>query len=390
MIKTGDFMLWGIGENTEKLIHRIEEERSEGSIRCIIDNFRPEFQKQFMGIPVLYPYDVSKKDKTESTLIIDNNYSSDIIREAIAYGFESIYDVRHPDNRIEMSHCDFEYKFIDRSHGRKVLCYILTGYQNEIWDSTLTRIEKYQYPDIDYCLITSGKYDPYIDNMARKNDWSYLYSEKNQVCWIQNLVIDLHPAADYIIKMDEDIFIGKHFFKDMLQGYKKAELTEYRIGFAAPVIPLNCCGYVSYLDSIGRRKEFEEKFGRAYRFRFSAVFNVEETAVWLCDTMESFDKMEDYFHAGMTTDPQIRACFFNVGCIMFSRKRWFLMGKFIENPNGSGMGADEKQICDNNCTNDMPIFEITNALVWHLAFGKQKHVMMDYYYRNKEKFSIQE
>jgi len=148
-------------------------------------------------------------------------------------------------------------------------------------------------------------------------------------------VIELHPQAEYIIKMDEDIFIGKDFFKGMLQGFHRIEKEgDHRIGFAVPVIPLNCCGYVSYLQAIGKKEEYEQRFGRAYKSRFSAVFNLEEVAEYLWELMGNFDRMSARF--AERDGYCVCDCYFNIGCIMYTRERWLMMGngRIIRHGNG--------------------------------------------------------
>lgn len=192
-------------------------------------------------------------------VILSNNYSASVRKQLTAYGVTECYNFRDLSERRLLEECDLPYHFVDRSRGKKYLCYVLAGYEPTLWDSTLVGIETYQSNDIDYCLVSSGKYVTELDRVAEKNQWSYLYTEQNRVCFIQNLVVELHPMAEYIFKMDEDIFIGENFFARMIEEYHKIEqYGEYRIGFAVPVIPLNCCGYVSYLNLSGNKKEYEE------------------------------------------------------------------------------------------------------------------------------------
>lgn len=83
---------------------------------------------------------------------------------------------------------------------------------------------------------------------------------------------------------------------------------------------------------------------------------------------------------------RISDCYFNIGCIMYSRERWILMGKWPEIENESGMGTDERIIYDDGVEKDLSVYELNNVLVGHLAFGHQKSVMMDYFRNNRRKF----
>lgn len=382
-----DIVLWGIGRFTDSVLDWFEQHKDQYHIICIVDNFKYTFQKKYRDIPVERPYILNAMDKDSFSVVLSVDYATAIRKQLNAMDIFDIFNLRNLDEKNTECERTISWHFKDRSKGKETLCYVLAGYEPLLWDNTLKRMELFQSADIDYCIISSGKYVEEMDRLAERNNWSYLYTEQNQVCLIQNLVVELHPNAQYIIKMDEDIFIGRHFFEDMLYGFKHIEKDgEYRIGFAVPVIPLNCCSYVSYLKLTGRKKEYEEQFGRAYKSRFSAVFNVEDTATYLWSTMDSFDQMAEYFRLNKNVD--ILNCYYNIGCIMFTRERWIMMGKWPEVAGESGMGRDERYICNDNNEKDMPIYEIQSVLAGHLAFGHQKDVMRKFYNEHQEIFAI--
>ncbi|MCI8724714.1 MAG: hypothetical protein HFG66_01050 [Hungatella sp.] len=380
-------VLWGIGRQTKEILAWFKQNGYRERILFIADNFKCTFHHQYEGIPVVDPEEIEKLERDSFIVILSINYAEDVWRQLGAYGVAEVYNLRNLQEKVVSYRCDIPYSFTNRSRGNRYLCYILAGYEPALWKDTIGRIEAFQDEAMDYCLVSSGKYDETLEKIAEKNEWSYLYTEKNQVCFVQNLVIELHPAAEYIMKMDEDIFIGKHFFRQMIENYHIIEqYGEYRIGFMVPVVPLNCCSYASYIRLIGKTKEYEKKFGRAYKSRFSAVFNVVETAEFLWDTMDTFDGMEERFlqHEGY----EVLDCYYNIGCIMFSRSRWLMMGKWPEASGESGMGRDEAFICQDNVNKDLAIYEVKNVLAGHLAFGHQKEKMLKYYKENHEKFAI--
>lgn len=380
-------VMWGMGVQTGGVISWLRHNGYGENILFIVDNFKYTFCKEYEGIPVLKPHVLSELEKGSFIVILAINYAEDVWKQLSAYGITDIYNLRNLEERLVPYRYDMPWHFINRSKGKRYLCYILAGYEPELWKDTIGRVENYQDEDMDYCLVLSGRQDDILEKIAERNGWSYLYTETNQVCFIQNLVIELHPCAEYILKMDEDIFVGKNFFAEMIRNYHKIEEEgEYRIGFAVPVVPLNCCGYVTYLNLIGRKEEYEQQFGRAYKHRFSAVFNVAETAEFLWDTMETFDSMSSRFLKNEGYD--ILDCYYNIGCIMFSRERWMMMGRWPELPGESGMGRDEAYICEDNRKKDLVIYEIKSALAGHLAFGHQKKRMMQYYREHAGKFAI--
>lgn len=378
-------IIWGVCEPSRKIIAWLRENGYADRILFLADNFKSAFYREFDGVPVFGADRLKTLDKSAVTALLA--FSSDSVqRQLEAYGINEVYQLLHLERGPLLKKCVLPYRFDNRSKGRRYLRYVLAGYEPTLWDSTLARISAYQSTDFDYCLVSSGKYDATLDRLAAKNQWSYLCTEKNQVCFIQNLVIDLHPAAEYIIKMDEDIFIGRKFFDRMVSEYHKIEqYGEYRIGFAVPVIPLNCCGYVSYLKLIGKMAAYEEQFGRAYKSRFSAIYT-EGAAKFLWDTMDNFDEMAERFL--QNSENPILDCYFNIGCIMYSRDRWMMMGRWPENLEESGMGRDEAYIYEDNVRNDLSIYEIQGVLAGHLAFGAQKEQMLGYYREHPEKFQL--
>jgi len=372
--------LWGMGAQTRDLIEELSE--VDICVEGIVDNFKDTFLKEYCGIPVVRAGWLREK---EMPVLLAINYADAVVRQLKALGVKEIYNLRDLDTFYEDAVCNIPYVFENRRQGKKALCYILAGYEQTIWAGTLGRIEKYQSELYDYCLISSGKYDDDLSVLAEKNNWSYLSTEVNQVCYIQNLVVELHPDAEYILKMDEDIFVSKGFFDRMLEGYKRIETEgDYRIGFVVPIVPLNCAGYVSYLRLSNNREEYEKRFGRAYISRFSAVFNVPETAEFLWDSMGSIDVMNERF--SRNDGYGVLNCYYNIGVIMFSRERWLMMGKWPITVGASGMAEDEVYICNDGLEKDMAIYELYNVLAGHLAFGHQKERMLEYYSEHPEVF----
>lgn len=381
-------VLWGINQMTQEVILWLRRNGYGDRLLCIVDNYKYTFYQTYEELSV---FEADKlQDLSKDAIVVlyaMKKNRANVRRQLEAFGVEEIYNLNNLSEERILRKCELSYEFRNRSKGKKYLCYILAGYDPALWDSTLARIEAFQNSDMDYCLVSSGKYVAYLDEMADKNGWSYLYTETNQVCFVQNKVIELHPAAQYLFKMDEDMFIGRGFFEKMIEGYHRIEREgEYKIGFVAPVIPLNCCGYVSYLKLSGNLERYEKRFGRAYRNGFSAVFNVVETAEFLWDTMETFDSMSQRFLK--EEGYQILSSYFNIGCILFSRNRWLMMGKWPEKPGESGMGIDEAYIYQDNVENGLAIYEVQGALAGHLAFGHQKKVMLRYYQEHPEKFKI--
>ena len=133
----------------------------------------------------------------------------------------------------------FHGEFIDRSKNKQYLCVILAGYKSYLYSSVFSRIQKYKMDDMDICVVTSGKFDQEINELCQKNDWSYLSTKENNVSLVQNVAISKHPNAQFIFKLDEDIFICESFFERMLQAYSHAQTGDYDPGVIAPLLLVN-------------------------------------------------------------------------------------------------------------------------------------------------------
>ena len=154
----------------------------------------------------------------------------------------------------------FTGKYIDRSKESNILCIILAGYKEYLYDSVFERIYENMLPDMDICVITSGLYSERIVSLCEKHNWSYLSTEQNNVSLVQNAAIDFHPKAEYIFKLDEDIFITKNYFTNMLKAYEHAQGSGYVPGVLAPILPVNGYGYYRVLEKLGLLEMYAEKY----------------------------------------------------------------------------------------------------------------------------------
>jgi hypothetical protein len=83
---------------------------------------------------------------------------------------------------------------------------------------------------------------------------------------------------------------------------------------------------------------------------------------------------------------------FSIGAILFKRKTWEDMGKFVVKlyKNWNGMGADEEQICSLAMKKSLAIIVSENIVVGHLSFSKQNEVMKEFFLAHPEQFKIKD
>ncbi len=318
------------------------------------------------------------------TFLYDNKYTQKIYRRLrISY--------------IQKHYLTGEHRFINRSKGREKLCLVLAGYKNYLIPAVMGRLRKFAPEDVDICIITSGKWSGEIDRLCEENNWSYLSTKRNNVALAQNMCIELHRKANYIFKLDEDIFLTEKYFERMLETYKECKRNaDYNIGVLAPLLPINGYGHFKLINKFGLTDMYKKKFGD---LKIAAgidrkIENSPELARFMWGEPITVDGKEyrlptiDEMNRRLSEEPaEIVACpiRFSIGAILFERKLWKDMGYFKVDV-GAGMGRDEAQLCSYCLLESKPIMVSSNILVGHLAFGSQNQSMREYLEKNPEMF----
>ena len=240
--------------------------------------------------------------------------------------------------------------------------------------------------------MSSGKYDERLSEIAEKNDWSYLSTKRNCVSLVQNIAINLFDKAEYIYKLDEDIFITENYFETLFNTYQDCEKNgEYKVGFVAPTIPINGFGNLKILKRFEKVEYYTNKFEKplyaAGRNRMIESNPAVAKFMWGEDELlPSIDKMNEIVQQD---EFSYSACpiRFSIGAILFTRELWINMNMF-EVKSGACMGLDETQICSYCMVNSKAIIVSNNSIVGHLSFGVQNPEMKEYFMNHKEKFEI--
>lgn len=297
------------------------------------------------------------------------------------------------DKRIFVKKFKYKGKFIDRSKNSDKLLIILAGYKDFLYSAIFSRIEKNLLPDMDVCLISSGKYSEELAALGEKNGWSYLSTKQNNLCLVQNVALKLHPNAKLIFKLDEDIFVTENYFENMLKAYEHAKSGEYSPGILAPMIPINGYAHMRILEKLGLKEVYSEKFERAQYIAGPTrkIENDPEVAKFFWGEggyVPTIDEMNARFSKEPIAET-VCPIRFSIGAILFERALWEDMEylKVIRGQNQ--LGDDEAQICSYCCLQSRPVMVSENVVVGHLSFGKQNAVMKEYYLSHKELFTIQ-
>jgi len=287
-----------------------------------------------------------------------------------------------------------KFKFENRKKDYEKLCIVIAGYKPFLYDIVFKRINTFLPKDIEVCIVSSGKYDEKLSNIAKDNGYSYISTNRNSVALAQNIVINAFPKAKYIYKLDEDIFITKGYFETLMKTYRDCETKgEYNVGIVAPLIPINGYGHMKILKRFNLlgyyEKHFEKPIYAAGRDRMIESNPDVAKFFWGNENIvPSLDKMNE----GLSHDEfSYEACpiRFSIGAILFERQFWKEMGMFKVD-SGNGMGMDEEQVCAQCINCSKAIIVSNNVVVGHLSFGVQNEPMKEYFLENQEKFDIKE
>ena len=283
-------------------------------------------------------------------------------------------------------------KFEGNMLNKEKVCFILAGYKPFLNEIIFKRIKKFVDDDIEVCILSSGLYSKELSNIAKKNNWSYLSQKQNNVSMIQNTAINLFKSAKYIYKLDEDIFVTKDYFKTLMKTMNDCDKSgDYKVGFVAPTIPINGFGNLLVLKRFNLvdiyTKKFEKPLYAAGGDRM--IENNPNVAKFFWGYENYVPKIDEMNKIVQNDKFDYVACpiRFSIGAILFKRKLWEEMNMF-EVKKGSGMGSDEKQICQHCMIKSRPIIVSKNSIVGHLSFGKQNEAMEKYFKEKKDFFNI--
>ena len=282
--------------------------------------------------------------------------------------------------------------FVDRRKNSAFLLMILAGYKSFLYEDIFARVKKFVPVHFDVCIISSGLFDETLNKIAAKNDWSYLSTTQNNVPLIQNLAIMIHEQAEWLFKMDEDIFITEGVFDTLLKTYVHVQTHgHFNVGFVAPLIPINSYGHIRLLEKLGLIETYEKTFEKlVYAVHISRMlYSNPEVAKFFWGEggiVPSIDAMNAAFRI-QKMEYSVCSVRFSIGFILFHRNLWKAMGGWqLPPPDSWGPGLDEEQICKFCVAASLGMVVAENAVVGHLSFGDQNTPMKEYYLTHREVF----
>lgn len=292
-----------------------------------------------------------------------------------------------------------EHRFVDRSTGSERLCIVLAGYKEPLWDNVFSRLAYAAPEDMDICIMTSGLENEQLARIAEENGWSYLSTEVNHLSLIQNLAIELHPSAQWIFKLDEDMFLPKTFFEPLIETYGLVERDSYyQPAFVSPLINVSCYGHIRLLEKCGLIDDFRSTELSDVKITDGIHHNkrvLEDAAVarylW-GETQPVLRDVDELTKRFMMDDLSYTICStrYSIGAILFTRDAWEEFGKFPLTFVGSdfGLGDDEEHICHYACFTGRAMVVSENVIAGHLGYGPQTKGMMEYYAEHEDRFVL--
>lgn len=282
--------------------------------------------------------------------------------------------------------------FDNRSASQNALCVVLAGYKPYLYPYIFPRLYRYLPKGIDVCVVTAGKYVKALHELCGDFGWSYLSTENNNVSLAQNKAIELHPEADLLFKLDEDIFVTEGFFEEMLAARARAIDGVYNPGVIVPILPVNGFGHVWLLRRFDVLEQYVKQFEepKICANPQAAIECSAEAAQFMWGDGGWIPQL-DALAALLHKEPKVEepcAIRFSIGAMLMGRDVWEQMGYFEVMHGFVGLGLDERQLCSWCAVNSRPIMVSTNAVAGHFGFGSQTEAMKEYLPRHQVLFEM--
>jgi hypothetical protein len=389
-IRDKDISVWGMG--TMYLLHETEINRHFPNVARFIVTEKEN--DSFRGKEVISLEDGIPQD---SFVIVSSIYYKEIYKNLIDMGKLPGEDFLHVETLMAMCSLslgiDETCQFTDCRKGSEYLLIVLAGYKEFVWESVFGRLRAFVPKDIDICIVTSGLVNSGLQDMCEEYQWSYLSTSRNNVSMAVNTAIWKHSDAQYVYKMDEDIFLTKGVFEILKDTYQAvSEKGRYEVGFVTPLIPINGYGHVRLLEIFDAVDLWQERFGELKYTNLTHHRNIcenPETARFMWgegnQAMNDLDRMQQIL-SHREFQYSICPIRYSIGFVLFHRNSWIRMKGF---PAFAGnMGMDEEAFCQFCVLQSYAMVVAENAVVGHLAFGPQNKAMEQYYHDNRERFML--
>lgn len=305
--------------------------------------------------------------------------------------------VKNMSDEADKKYYESEYKkciFDDRKKDSENLLLIVAGYQEYLWEIIFNRILKYIPDDFDVCVCVPGAVgEKRIDNLrdlTAKNGWSFVQTHANRLALTQNVAIHFHAKANWIYKLDEDIFIGSDYFNLLKEVYidvmKKSPFVP---GLVFPVINLN--GHTSeyfinhVLDENSKSKIHEHLNVDVFKRNSTGIFWSDEYVgrlIW--ELSPCIDECVEM----LKNNPEkytIAPFGVSIGAFLMTRDFYDEIGKFKLAGEGE-LGVEERDVWAKSSSLSRPMIIATRVFAGHFGYYTQKAHVKELFDDNRELF----
>lgn len=295
--------------------------------------------------------------------------------------------------RVQASHLSDGYNFEYRGSGASAVVVVLSGYKQPLWPWVFERLVAAVPEGADVCIMSAGKFEAELDEIAEKNNWSYLATKTNDVSLVQNVAIKLHPEAKQIIKVDEDVFLNPESLSRTLE-YHLALKDDGVVdpGITVPMLNINGVCYRQMLDRLGLLGEYEERFGVAKGSTLGIpATDSGEAAKWIWEKTTPLLETQEKLAAKADDKIWMAGFQFSIGVMVWDRDFWEEIGYLPVKRHShwlkqSTLGYDEEFICRMAMFYSRPIVICQTAFAGHFSFGRQYADMLEFLKQTPEAF----
>lgn len=270
------------------------------------------------------------------------------------------------------------YRLIRGSrHKSTTLILIVAGYKDDLWDRVFPRIAQFAPKDAHVCILTPGKEDSRLIQLAKTHKWSYLSTAENKLSLAQNIAIKIFPHADFVYKLDEDIFVTRHYFSGLKKTWEKIQRDgAFDPGVIVPVLNVNGATYRDILVHRGKLSAYKKRFGEAKSACMGIPAHVDpEASHMIWEITGNIDEIALELHKNKRDGYRPVPHRFSIGAIAFSRSFWDEIGGFKTAPEGF-FGVEEEDLAVQTYSRSRPMMIAEGIVAGHFCFGPQYPIMI--------------
>lgn len=284
---------------------------------------------------------------------------------------------------------------VDNRHGNDSLLIIVAGYNEFLWEKVFWRVVKYMERWVDVCVVhPGGKINVVLKEYCEKNGWTYLHIKENRLALAQNIAIEMHPNAQFIYKIDEDIFITEWFFSKLRKKYELAvKNSEFYPWAISPVVNINPWTYKFFLKCVWKIEDYSELFWSIQKNITDAggdickiwIYKSWDVAKYIRKLTLDLDSCNrDNFSILQIDQNYIPiVVYYTIWCFMFPRSIRERMWWFEVAQRWALWCEEQVQKC---ASWSNPIILCENCLCGHFWFKLQKKEMFWFFEKNKKLF----